>query len=145
MTRIRVTEYVDLEVEDERWRCRVCEHDLGSARESYKHAARVHQRDPREVHNPVIEGEYTFAPDPAWVRIVEFYCPGCSTQVDTEYLPPGHPLTDDIQIDIDRLKARLAGGDLRVVDDRVVPAGAAERGGAPAQQEPVPRPGSVPA
>ena len=122
MTRIRVTEYVDLAVEDERWACRVCGHDLGPARESYKHATRLHERDPREVHRPVIEGPYSFAPDPAWVRIVEFYCPGCATQVDTEYLPPGHPLTHDIEIDVDRLKARLAAGELRVVDDRVVAA-----------------------
>jgi acetophenone carboxylase len=144
MARIRVTEYVDLEVEDERWRCRVCDQDLGSARESYKHATRVHERDPREVHRAVIEGEYTFAPDPEWVRIVEFYCPGCSTQVDTEYLPPGHPLTDDIQIDLDRLKERLASGELLVVDDRVVPADAVARGGGSTERA-APDAGSVPA
>ncbi len=125
MTRIRVTEYIDLEVEAERWRCRVCDRELGSARESYRRFTRLHQRDPREVHRPVIEGEYTFAPDPRWVRIVEFYCPGCWTQVDTEYLPPGHPITHDVEIDLDRLKERLAAGELRVEDDRVVAADAA--------------------
>jgi acetophenone carboxylase len=122
MTRIRITEYIDLEVEDERWRCHVCDAELGSARENYKEHVRVHARDPREVHRPVLGGEYTFAPDPAWVRIVEFYCPSCSTQVDTEYLPPGHPVTHDIEIDLDRLKERLASGELVVRDERLVTA-----------------------
>jgi acetone carboxylase, gamma subunit len=53
------------------------------------------------------------------VRIVEFYCPGCSTQVETEYLPPGHPITHDIEIDVDRLKERLGAGELRIADQRL--------------------------
>ncbi len=120
MTRIRITEYIDLEVEEERWRCHVCDALLGSARDNYKQHVRVHERDPREVHRPILDGEYTFAPDPAWVRIVEFYCPDCATQVDTEYLPPGHPITHDIEIDLDSLKARLAAGELLVRDERLV-------------------------
>ena len=119
MSRIRVTEYLDLEIEDERWRCRVCDHDLGSARENYKHACQVNQRDPREVHQPLIDAEYTFAPDPDWVRIVEFHCPGCMTQIETEYLPPGHPVTHDIEIDLDRLRERLDAGELRITDERL--------------------------
>jgi acetone carboxylase, gamma subunit len=119
MAHIRVTEYLDLELESERWHCHVCGHDLGSARENYKHACRVNYRDPREIHQPVIEGEYTFAPDPDWIRIVEFHCPGCLTQIETEYLPPGHPVTHDIEIDLDRLRQRLADGELEVRDDRL--------------------------
>jgi acetone carboxylase, gamma subunit len=122
MTRIRITEYIDLEVEDERWRCRVCDAELGPARSSYREHLRLHERDPLEVHRARLDGELSFAPDPAWVRIVEFYCPGCSTQVDTEYLPPGHPITHDIEIDVDRLKERLASGELRVQDERLVAA-----------------------
>ena len=119
MTRIRVTEYLDLELDDERWHCRVCDHDLGSARENYKHACQVNQRDPREIHQPLIEAEYTFAPDPDWVRIVEFHCPGCFTQIETEYLPPGHPITHDIEIDLDRLRERLDAGELEIRDERL--------------------------
>jgi acetophenone carboxylase len=120
MTRIRITEYLDLAVEDERWRCHVCDAELGSARSNYKHHLRVHERDPREIHRPVLSGAYTFAPDPEWVRIVEFYCPGCATQMDTEYLPPGHPVTHDIEIDLDRLRERLDAGELTIVDERLV-------------------------
>ena len=62
--KIRVTEYLDLDVDKERWHCRVCDHDLGSARENYKHSCQVNQRDPREIHQPLIDAEYSFAPDP---------------------------------------------------------------------------------
>ena len=50
--------------------------------------------------------EFTYAPDPTWCRIVEYYCPQCGTLIENEYLPPGHPLTHDIELDIDKLKER---------------------------------------
>jgi hypothetical protein len=50
----------------------------------------------------------TFAPDAAWCRILEYYCPGCGTQIEAEYLPPGHPPVYDMQIDVDALKAQWA-------------------------------------
>ena len=34
------------------------------------------------------------------------YCPNCGVLIDTEYLPPGHPLTHDMEIDIEQLKAK---------------------------------------
>jgi acetophenone carboxylase len=67
----------------------------------------------------LIEGAFTFSPDPDWVRILEFYCPGCGAQVETEYLPPGHPITVDIELDVDRLKARLASGEIHIEDGRI--------------------------
>ena len=117
--RIRFTEYLDLDVDSELWRCNRCDVELISARRPYKEGCLVHERDPREIHPPLIEGEFTFSPDPEWVRILEFYCPGCGTQVETEYLPPGHPVTVDIEIDVDRLKQRLAAGEITVVDGRI--------------------------
>ena len=120
MDRIRITEYLDLDLSDELWYCHVCEHCFGEARGNYKEGCSVYQRDPREIHQPLIEGEYTFAPDPEWVRIVEFYCPQCGTQVETEYLPPGHPITHDIEIDIDRLQQRIAEGELSIEENRIV-------------------------
>ena len=120
MERIRVTEYLDLDLDDERWYCHVCGSTFGSARESYKQGLLIYDRDPREVHQPLIQGAYTFAPDPGWIRIVEFYCPSCGTQVETEYLPPGHPITHDIQIDIDRLRQRIEQGELSIKENRLV-------------------------
>jgi acetone carboxylase, gamma subunit len=71
-------------------------------------------------YRPLLEGTFTFSPDPAWIRIVEFYCPSCGTQVETEYLPPGHPITHDMELDIDSLKARLAKGEYMIRDSRLV-------------------------
>ena len=116
---IRVTEYLDLELDREQWLCNRCGHVLGPARDDYKKHCLLYNRDPREVHSPIVDGKYSFAPDPLWVRIVEFYCPGCGVQMETEYLPAGHPITRDIEIDIDSLKRRLESGELVIKDQRL--------------------------
>lgn len=116
---IRFTEYLDLDVESETWHCHTCGHRLIGARENYKKGCLVAERDPREIHAPVLEGEYSFSPDPLWSRIVEFYCPSCGRQIETEYLPPGHPITHDIELDIDSLKARLASGEYEIKDGKL--------------------------
>lgn len=104
----RVTEYLVIDLDGERWKCERCGRDLGPARANYKEGCLVAERDPTEVHPPRVAGPYTFAPDPQWCRLIEFYCPGCLTLVEAEYLPPGHPITHDIEIDIDALKASVA-------------------------------------
>ena len=117
--RIRFTEDLDLDLNDECWYCHDCGTKLISARENYKRGCLVAERMPEEIHNPVIDGEYSFAPDKDWVRILEFYCPGCARQIETEYLPPGHPITHDIEVDIDSLKARLASGEFVIRDGKL--------------------------
>ncbi len=105
--KVRITEYLDIELEAERWCCNRCGHDLGEARESYKRGCLVRERDPRDIHFPIGPSkEFNFSFDPDWMRIIEFYCPGCAVMVENEYLPPGHPLTWDIQLDIDKLKKK---------------------------------------
>lgn len=123
MERIRFTEYLDLDLDDETWCCNRCGQTLITAYENYKKGCLVHDRDPREVHLPVVEGEYTFAPDPEWVSILEFYCPECGVQIETEYLPPGHPVTRDIEIDIPKLKSRIIGGEISVQEGRLIAGG----------------------
>lgn len=107
--RVRITEYLDVGLSDRRWYCNRCSRDLGPADRSYKEGCLIADRDPREVH-PVIgrDPHFNFSFDPEWVRLVEFYCPGCATLVETEYLPPGHPLTWDIELDLDALQRRHA-------------------------------------
>jgi acetone carboxylase, gamma subunit len=117
--RIRVTEYLDLELDGEQWFCNRCNRMLGPARENYKQGCLLYDRDPREIHTPIVDGQFSFSPDPLWVRIVEFYCPGCGTQIETEYLPPGHPITWDIEINIDSLKKRLNNGELVIKNQRL--------------------------
>ena len=120
--RIRFTEYLDVDIDREQWHCHDCGHALISARENYKRGCLVAERMPQEIHNPVIDGPYSFAPDKDWVRIVEFYCPGCARMIETEYLPPGHPITHDIELDVDSLKARLKKGELVIVQGKLVKA-----------------------
>lgn len=107
---VNITEYLKIDLSSERWKCRCCNHEIAPARQNYKTGLLVCERDPREVHDSIIDPsyEYTFAPDPTWCRIVEFYCPECATMIEVEYLPPGHPLTHDIELDIDSLKVRHA-------------------------------------
>jgi acetone carboxylase gamma subunit len=106
LEREAITEYLEIDLETERWHCRRCGHDIASARENYKRGLLLYDRDPGEIYQKVIDAEYSHRPDPAWCRIVEFYCPGCATQLEVEYLPPGHPITHDIELDIDALKER---------------------------------------
>ena len=106
---VHITEQLDLDLEAERWVCRRCRSALGSARESYKEGILVHARDPREIHKPILDPEryeFTYAPDPEWVQILEYYCPSCGQMIEVEYCPPGYPPLHDIEIDVDALKKR---------------------------------------
>ena len=68
----------------------------------------------REIHLPFREPTpFSFSPDPAWCRIIEFYCPSCGVLFDVEYLPPGHPITHDIEIDLDELRSPATQAPLR--------------------------------
>ncbi|ONM48478.1 acetone carboxylase subunit gamma [Nocardia donostiensis] len=102
---VRITEYLQLDPKLETWNCVRCGHVIGSARENYKRGLLLHDRDPRTIYPARFDGEHSFAPDPGWCRIVEYYCPGCGVQMETEYLPPGHPLAHDIEVDVDALRS----------------------------------------
>lgn len=107
MTKVRVTEYLEIDLDHENWVCQRCGHSLISARENYKKGCVVAERPLAEVHPPMVEGQvYSFCPDPDYCRILEFYCPACGILIENEYLPPGHPITHDIQLDVDKLKKR---------------------------------------
>jgi acetophenone carboxylase len=102
---LRITEALDLDRRAERWQCNRCAHDLGPAERNYKEACLLAARDPREIHQTFAgDPEFSFCPDPAWCAIVEVYCPGCGVLMEVEYLPPGHPVTHDVQIDLAALR-----------------------------------------
>ncbi|MEV1129153.1 acetone carboxylase subunit gamma [Agromyces sp. NPDC049794] len=105
--RVRVTETLDIDLDAGRWTCNRCGQDIGDAEHSYKEGLLVAERDPEEVHpRRAPEGSaYSFAPDPEWCRVLEFYCPGCAVLVEVEYLPPGHPITRDLVFDLASLRA----------------------------------------
>jgi acetone carboxylase gamma subunit len=105
--KVLVTEYLRINLDTERWECRRCSRELTSARENYKRGLLVYDRDPREIHKPLLDTtkyERTYSPDPTWCRILEYYCPQCGVLMEAEYLPPGHPPIHDIEFDIDALK-----------------------------------------
>ena len=105
--KIAMTEALQIDLQRSTWICRKCGHEHGPADQSYKHGLLAHARDPREVHQALLDpAQYrqTFAPQPEWVRIVEYYCPQCALLVEAEYLPPGHPPLHDMQFDLDRLR-----------------------------------------
>lgn len=107
--KVLMTEYLRIDLDTERWECRRCNHVIGSARNNYKEGLLVYNRDPREIHRPLLDTEKyqrTFAPNPDWCRILEYYCPSCGTMVEVEYTVPGHPPLHDMEIDIDALKAQ---------------------------------------
>lgn len=96
--RERITEHVDLDLEAQVWRCNRCDRELGSASRGFKHGLLVRERDPQEIHRPLIDPDrydHTFSPDGSWCRMLEYYCPGCAVMVEVEYLPPGHPISHD--------------------------------------------------
>ena len=108
---VPVTEYLAIGAKDRRWHCRRCGADLGPANRPYKEGCLVAERDPHEVHPPIgPDPVFNFSFDPDWVRLIEFYCPGCATLVETEYLPPGHPLTWDVELDVEAFIAKSAEG-----------------------------------
>jgi len=108
---LRITEALDLDLDTERWRCNRCGADLGPATANYKERCLLFDRDPRDIHGRFPgDPEFSFSPHPEWCRIVEVYCPSCATMLDVEYLPPGHPPTQDIELDLGALRRRRAAG-----------------------------------
>ena len=116
---LHVGDNLDIDLDTERWMCCKCQHDIGSASDNVKKGLLVQERNPTEIHQPLIDEPFNFAPNPEWIRILEFYCPGCGLQIETEYLPPGHPITNTTEIDIRDLKRRLRNGELVLNDGHV--------------------------
>lgn len=107
--KIPMTEYLAIDLDREMWECRCCGHVIQSARENYKKGLLVYDRNPREIHKPLLDTtkyQRSFAPDPAWCALLEYYCPSCGTMVETEYTVPGHPPLHDMEFDIDALRAQ---------------------------------------
>ena len=107
--KVLVTENLRINLDTELWECRHCGAELKSARDNYKRGLLAYNRDPREIHKPLLDPakyERNYSPNPDWCRILEYYCPKCGTMMETEYLPPGHPPLHDIEFDIDALKAQ---------------------------------------
>lgn len=105
--KVLITENLRIDLDSEQWECRHCGGVLHPARDNYKRGLLAYNRDPREIHKPLLDPakyKLTYSPDPDWCRIIEYYCRHCGSMIETEYLPPGHPPVRDIELDIDALK-----------------------------------------
>lgn len=92
---------------------------LVSARDNYKRGLLAYDRDPREIHKPLLDPTkyaYTYSSDPTWCRLIEYYGPQCGTMMEVEYLPPGHPPLRDMEFDIDAMKAQWKNRDEVLVE-----------------------------
>ena len=111
MTKMRITESVDIDLDKEMWCCSRCGVEIHSARESYLKGCLVYERPASEIYGAPIPikrnaAKISYAPESDFMRVVEFYCPNCGALMTAQYLPPGHPLIFDIELDIDKLKER---------------------------------------
>ena len=105
--KVLMTENLRINLDTEKWECRHCDKVLNSARDNYKRGLLAYDRDPREIHKPLLDPtkyKLTYSPDPTWCRLIEYYCPKCGTMMEVEYLPPGHPPLRDMEFDIDAMK-----------------------------------------
>jgi len=79
-------------------KCR-CGHEFGDYRVNWKLEALIHVRETEEQLREVYRG--TEQPDPAWIQIREYTCPGCGTQLEVEAVPRGCPPDFEFLPDLD--------------------------------------------
>ena len=79
-------------------KCR-CGQEFGDYRVNWKISASIYVRDSDEAMREVYRGREQ--PDPSWIQIREYYCPGCNTQLEVEAVPRGCPPDFDFLPDLD--------------------------------------------
>lgn len=79
-------------------KCR-CGQEFGDYRVNWKLEALIHVRDDPEQLSEVYRGSEQ--PDPSWVQIREYTCPGCGSQLEVEAVPRGCPPDFDFLPDLD--------------------------------------------
>jgi len=87
-------------------KCR-CGHEFGDYRVNWKISALISVRDTEESLAEVYKGREM--PDPAWVQLREYVCPGCGAQLEVEVVPRGCPPDFDFLPDLDTFYAEWLG------------------------------------
>jgi len=82
-----------------------CGHEFGDYRVNWKMNALLYCRRSEEEIREVFT---VHGPDPKYVEVREFYCPGCQTQLAVEVVPRAYPFVFEVLPDIDAVHA--AGG-----------------------------------
>lgn len=100
--KVAMTEYLAIDLEREVWECRRCGHVIHSARENYKEGLLVYDRDPREIHKPLLDPqmyERTFAPHPDWCAHPGVLLPFVRDHGGNRIYGSGHPPLHDMDFD----------------------------------------------
>lgn len=79
-------------------KCR-CGHEFGDYRVNWKLSALIYVRETREQLAEVYKGREQM--DLEWMRLREYYCPGCGSQLEVEALPRGCPSDFEFLPDLD--------------------------------------------
>jgi acetone carboxylase gamma subunit len=79
-------------------KCR-CGHEFGDYRVNWKLEALIAVRETPEELREVYRGAEQ--PDPTWVQLREYSCPGCGTQLEVEAVPRGCPPDFEFLPDLD--------------------------------------------
>jgi acetone carboxylase gamma subunit len=79
-------------------KCR-CGQEYGDYRVNWKLFASVYVRETAEQFQEVYRGSEQ--PDPEWMQLREYYCPGCGTQLEVEAMPRGAPPDFEFLPDLD--------------------------------------------
>ena len=79
-------------------KCR-CGHEYGDYRVNWKLYASVYVRETPEQLQEVYHGREQ--PDPTWVQLREYICPGCGSQLEVEAMPRGAPPDFELLPDLD--------------------------------------------
>jgi acetone carboxylase gamma subunit len=79
-----------------------CGHEFGDYRINWKLGCRVRVRRTQEEFEQVYSPTYAI-PEPEWMTIREYFCPGCLAQLAVEVVPPGYPPLFDMLPDLDTL------------------------------------------
>ncbi len=87
-------------------KCR-CGHEFGDYRVNWKLGALIHVRDSEEKLHEIYRGREQ--PDPSWVQVREYYCPGCGAQLEVEAVPRGCPPDFEFLPDLDTFYRKWLG------------------------------------
>jgi acetone carboxylase gamma subunit len=79
-------------------KCR-CGHEFCDWRVNWKLEALVHVRETAEALGEIYRGREQ--PDPAWIQLREYVCPGCGAQLEVEAVPRGCPPDFELLPDLD--------------------------------------------
>jgi len=79
-------------------KCR-CGHEFGDYRINWKLSALIHVREDAASLSEIYRGREM--PDPAWIQLREYVCPGCGSQLEVEAVPRGCPPDFELLPDLD--------------------------------------------